>query len=65
MVVWRLQGTRFALVTAWVKTGLQAILRVPSATVSVSGYNYELYPAHVDFEVRCADAAARLTVRGS
>lgn len=35
--------------TAWVKACEQAVLRVPSATMSVSGYNYVLNPAHRDF----------------
>ena len=35
--------------TNWVNTARQAVLRVPSATMSVSGYNYVLNPAHPDF----------------
>lgn len=35
--------------TAWVDTCMQAVLRVPSATMSVSGFNYVLNPAHRDF----------------
>jgi RES domain-containing protein len=35
--------------TAWVTGCLQAVLRVPSVTMSVSGYNYVLNPAHPDF----------------
>lgn len=35
--------------TAWANTCKQAVLRVPSATMSVSGYNYVLNPAHRDF----------------
>ena len=37
------QGTR------WVNSCAQAVLRAPSATMSVSGYNYVLNPAHPDF----------------
>ena len=37
------QGTR------WVSSSAQAVLRAPSATMSVSGYNYILNPAHPDF----------------
>jgi RES domain-containing protein len=37
------QGTR------WVNECKQAVLRVPSATMSISGYNYILNPAHPDF----------------
>ena len=35
--------------TQWVKSGRQAVLRVPSATMSLSGYNYVLNPGHADF----------------
>jgi RES domain-containing protein len=35
--------------TNWANTCKQAVLRVPSATMSVSGYNYVLNPAHSDF----------------
>lgn len=35
--------------TDWVRAGLYAVLRVPSATMSDSGYNYVLNPAHPDF----------------
>ena len=35
--------------TKWANTCKQAVLRVPSATMSVSGYNYILNPAHQDF----------------
>ncbi len=37
------QGTR------WVNGGQQAVLRVPSATMSISGFNYIFNPAHPDF----------------
>lgn len=33
----------------WVAGCTHAVLRVPSATMSVSGYNYILNPAHPDF----------------
>lgn len=35
--------------TKWANTCQQAVLRVPWATMSVSGYNYILNPAHHDF----------------
>jgi RES domain-containing protein len=35
--------------TNWVNASRYAVLRVPSATMSVSGYNYVLNPAHADF----------------
>jgi len=35
--------------TDWVNTAGQAVLRVPSATMSISGFNYILNPAHPDF----------------
>ncbi|MBL8292030.1 MAG: RES domain-containing protein [Bryobacterales bacterium] len=35
--------------TKWANTCKQAVLRVPSATMSLSGYNYVLNPAHSDF----------------
>lgn len=35
--------------TAWVKSGESAVLRVPSATMSVAGYNYVLNPSHPEF----------------
>lgn len=35
--------------TQWVNGGHEAVLRVPSATMSLSGYNYVLNPAHADF----------------
>jgi RES domain-containing protein len=35
--------------TLWVSECKQAVLRVPSATMSISGYNYILNPAHRDF----------------
>jgi len=35
--------------TEWVNACIQAVLRVPSATMSNSGYNYVLNPAHPDF----------------
>lgn len=35
--------------TNWANTVKHAVLRVPSATMSVSGYNYVLNPAHPDF----------------
>ncbi len=35
--------------TIWLNNCTQAVLRVPSATMSVSGYNYLLNPAHPDF----------------
>lgn len=38
MIFWRLQSSR-----------KQAALGVPSETMSVSGYNYVLNPAHSDF----------------
>jgi len=34
--------------TNWLNRCTQAVLRVPSATMSVSGYNYLLNPAHPD-----------------
>jgi RES domain-containing protein len=36
--------------TNWVTASKQAILRVPSATMSPGGFNYILNPAHRDFE---------------
>lgn len=33
----------------WVKSASQAVLRVPSATMSLAGYNYILNPAHPEF----------------
>jgi len=36
--------------TNWVTASRQAVLRVPSATMSLSGYNYVLNPAHPDFK---------------
>jgi RES domain-containing protein len=36
--------------TNWVKTSGQCVLRVPSVTMSLSGYNYVFNPAHSDFE---------------
>jgi RES domain-containing protein len=36
--------------TNWITAARQAILRVPSATMSLSGYNYILNPAHPDFK---------------
>lgn len=33
----------------WVKKSAEAVLRVPSATMSVSGFNYVLNPAHPHF----------------
>ncbi len=35
--------------TDWVNACSHAVLRVPSATMSVSGFNYVLNPAHPDF----------------
>jgi RES domain-containing protein len=35
--------------TNWVNTCNQAVLRVPSATMPVAGFNYVLNPAHQDF----------------
>jgi RES domain-containing protein len=35
--------------TTWAKNCHEAVLRVPSATMSISGYNYVLNPAHPDF----------------
>ena len=35
--------------TSWVNACQEAALRVPSATMSVSGYNYILNPTHSDF----------------
>jgi len=35
--------------TNWANQSTQSVLRVPSATMSVSGYNYVLNPAHPDF----------------
>jgi RES domain-containing protein len=35
--------------TKWADACKQAVLRVPSATMSISGYNYVLNPAHPDF----------------
>lgn len=35
--------------TDWLLKRQQAVLRVPSATMSKSGYNYVLNPAHPDF----------------
>ncbi len=35
--------------TNWVNACKQAVLRVPSATMSISGYNYVLNPAHPTF----------------
>jgi RES domain-containing protein len=35
--------------TKWVKECRQAVLRVPSATMSLSGNNYILNPTHSDF----------------
>lgn len=35
--------------SSWVNAGQQAVLRVPSATMSISGYNYIFNPAHPDF----------------
>jgi RES domain-containing protein len=35
--------------TNWANASRHAVLRVPSATMSVSGYNYVLNPAHPDF----------------
>ena len=36
--------------TTWATAARQAILRVPSATMSLSGYNYILNPVHPDFK---------------
>lgn len=36
--------------TNWAAASGQAVLRVPSATMSLSGYNYLLNPAHPDFK---------------
>ena len=36
--------------TKWVTASRHAVLRVPSATMSLSGYNYILNPAHPDFK---------------
>jgi RES domain-containing protein len=36
--------------TNWVTASSQAVLRVRSATISLSGYNYVLNPAHPDFK---------------
>ncbi|MCC6587281.1 MAG: RES family NAD+ phosphorylase [Bryobacterales bacterium] len=35
--------------TRWVQDCRHAVLRVPSATMSISGYNYILNPAHPEF----------------
>jgi RES domain-containing protein len=35
--------------TTWLNACKQAVLRVPSATMSISGYNYVLNPAHPAF----------------
>lgn len=35
--------------SVWVNSCRQAVLRVPSATMSISGYNYVLNPAHPNF----------------
>ena len=35
--------------TNWLNSSTHAVLRVPSATMSVSGWNYLLNPAHPDF----------------
>ena len=35
--------------TVWATSLSQAVLRVPSATMSISGCNYLLNPAHPDF----------------
>ena len=35
--------------TVWAAACNHAVLRVPSATMSISGYNYVLNPAHPDF----------------
>jgi len=35
--------------TNWVNACNQAVVRVPSATMSVAGFNYVLNPAHRDF----------------
>lgn len=34
----------------WVDACTEPVLRVPSATMSVTGYNYVLNPAHQDFK---------------
>ena len=34
----------------WVEAGKHAVLQVPSATMSLSGFNYLLNPAHPDFQ---------------
>jgi RES domain-containing protein len=36
--------------TNWITRASQAVLRVPSATMSLSGSNYILNPAHLDFQ---------------
>jgi RES domain-containing protein len=35
--------------TKWVEAGRQAVLRVPSSTMTTAGYNYVLNPAHPEF----------------
>jgi hypothetical protein len=35
--------------SAWVKRGESAILQVPSATMSLAGFNYIINPNHPDF----------------
>lgn len=50
--------------STWVRLNRQAVLRVPSATMSVSGYNYVLNPAHPDFaRISFGFAAIRFDAR--